>query len=274
MPTPRRLPKRPPLLCALLLTVTLTNLYGCGGSSSSESLTHIQGSSASISKATLNHWMRAVLGGDFRQSVGTKGPVGLVSEPAKDSECVAAAKKLVPRSFTGQSKLSEAQLLQKCHELHEAVKAQAISYLLSAQTVALEAAEEGVVLSDAELHKEFARFRREAYPTEAELQQYMGERHLVLSDVLYAFKRNILSARITAKLQAKAKQSGSGGEAAFASLAVANYKGMIAKTTCKAGYVAQGCKGYREPARPAPAPNALLEAFVGGRNGAREVAQG
>jgi hypothetical protein len=174
------------LLTSLAIALSLLILNACGGGS--DSLAHIQGSSASTSKATLNHWTRALAGADFRASVGTKGPQGLVAEPADYSECAAAARKVVPRSFTGQLKLSDAQIEQKCHELYRSIKAQALSYLLSAQWTALEGKEQGIEVSDALLQSEFARYRKQNYPNEADLQRYLDDRHWVLSDILYQLK--------------------------------------------------------------------------------------
>jgi hypothetical protein len=257
------MPPRPSarrLLCSFAIVLALLLLAGCGGS---ESITQIQGSSARITKPMLDHWMRAVVATDFRVSIGTKAPRGLASEPAEDRECAQAAAKIVPHSFTGKPKLSDAQISRKCHELHEAIKAQAMSYLLSAQWTMLEAKELGVALSDAELHKEFLRARNQFHETEAGYQAYLKERRLVLSDFLYQLRRNVLVNRITPKFQAKVKQAG-GGEKVYTSLALARFRGLIAKTSCKAGYVIEDCRGYRAPAKAPRSPDEILEAFVGG----------
>lgn len=212
----------------------------------------------------LNHWMQAMAGGDFRASVGTKGPVGLVAEPADYPKCVAAAKTFVPRSFTGRLKLSDGQIEQKCHKLYVSIRAQALSFLLSVEWTVMEGKELGVNLSEADLHKEFTRHRREMYPTEADLQKYLSERHLVLSDVLYQLKRNVLEARIMPKVQAKIEREG-GNEATYIRRALQRYKALIAKTSCTAGYVVPGCSEYRGPPTVQPSPNVILESLASGR---------
>jgi hypothetical protein len=248
------------LLVLLAATLSLVAFDGCGGS---DSLTRIEGTSASTSPATLNHWMRAMAGGDFRTSIGTKGPRGLVSEPANYSECAAAAKKIVPRSYTGRLKLTDGQIEQKCRALYQAIKAQALSFLISVQWTVAEGAEEGLKVSDALLQKEFARYRKQPYPTEADLQKYLAERQWVLSDVLYQLKRNVLVTQILPHFQAKVKKAG-GGEATYVRLALQRYHKLIAKTTCKQGYVVPNCKEYHEPSTAPPSPNSILEAFVKG----------
>lgn len=265
---PHTVPKRVfphPLLVSLAISASLMLLSGCG-SSGSGSLARIEGSSASIGKATLNHWMRAMAGEDFRQSVGTKGPQGLVSEPANYSECATAARRIVPRTFTGQLKLSGAQIALKCRELYRSIKAQALSFLISVQWSVAEGAEHGIKISDALLHSEFARYRKQVYPTEADLQKYLAERRLVLSDILYELKRAIVVTRMLPKFEEKIKKAG-GGDQAYAKLVLEREKGLIAKTKCAPGYVVPNCKEYDGPPTVAPAPNVILEQFVQARSG-------
>ncbi len=256
---------RPHLALALVATCTaLLLLGGCGGSSGGgDSVAHLQGGPGTVSRPMLGHWMRAMAGGDFRAIIGTKAPAGLVSEPADYPQCEAAAKKIVPRTDAGQLKLSDAQISTKCHQLYRSIKAQALTFLLSVQWIVREGEELGLKLSDAELHKEFARFRQHTYPTEADLKRYLEERHWALSDILYQLKRNVLVSRILPKFEAKVQQAG-GGEAVYARLALERYKRQISQTVCKPGYVAPGCSEYRGPETVSPAPNAILEGFTEG----------
>ena len=249
-----------PLLALLLCTLTIS---ACG---SSDSVIHIDGSSASISKPTLNHWMKAFVGEDFRQVIGTKGPIGLAAEPANYGECATAAKKVIPRSFAGHLKLNDEQIRHKCVELAAAVKEQAMSFLISVQWEILMGAEQGIHISEAQVHREFARTRKARYPTEADLQIYLSDRHLALSDVLYELKRNMLVRGILPKFEARVARAG-GGEARYTELALKRYKGLVAKTSCKAGYVAPSCRQYREGGTHPPPPNVTLEQFVKGESG-------
>jgi hypothetical protein len=248
----------------LILILALTAaLAGCG--SGADSLTHIEGSSSTTTKATLNHWMRSWAGQDFRESVGTKGPEGLVSEPANYTECAEAARKVVPRSFTGKLKLSGSQIMKKCHELHRAVKAQALSYLISTQWTVAEGAEQGLHVSGKLLSQEFARYRQSRYPTETQLTQYLTERHMALADVLYQLKSSILVTRILPKFQAKVARAG-GGEKAYVRLALERFKRLIARTKCESGYVVSDCSEFRGSAESEPPPNTIIEQLVQGRS--------
>jgi hypothetical protein len=252
------------LLCSLLLALSALALSACGGS---EGLTHIQGSSETITKPMLDHWMRSLVGEDFRGAIGTKGPVGLVSEPANYTECTEAAAKIIPRGYTGRLKLNGAQIFSKCHQLHEAVKAQAIAFLLSAQWATLEAKEQGITVTDAEVRKHFENVvLKNYYGSTARERQYLAERHMVHADLLFELKRNMLATRTSPKFQAKVQKAG-GGDRVFARLALERYRGLIARTSCEPGYVVLSCKEYREPTVAKPSPAVLLEAFVQGAVG-------
>ncbi len=251
----------PLVLVLLLLALTLSS---CGGS---DSLTHIQGSSETITKPMLDHWMRSLVGEDFRQAIGTKGPVGLVSEPANYTECAEAAAKVIPRDYTGRLKLNGAQILGKCHQLHEAVKAQALAFLLSVQWSTQEAKEQGLTVTDAEIRKHFQNVTlKSTYGSTARERQYLAERHMVHADLLYMLKRNILVKRMTPKFEARVQAAG-GGQRTYVHLALERYHALIARTSCKPGYVVLGCKEYREPAVEPPAPALILEALVQGSVG-------
>jgi hypothetical protein len=249
-----------PALGLLAVSLALVGFTGCGGS---ESLIHLDGSSASISKATLNHWMGALGGFDFRSNIGTEGPSGLASEPANYKRCAAAVRLIAPKTFFGQVKLSQATISERCHQLYRALKAQAMSYLIGGEWTFAEAAEQGLKVSDAEVKRQFAQSRRELYPTEAQLKQHLAERHWVLSDLLYEARRNILTRRLQPSFEAKIAAAG-GGPKAYAKLALERIHGLTERTSCKAGYLAPNCKEYHGAESVLPSPNVILEGIVQG----------
>ena len=245
-----------PILAAIFVVLALGS---CG---SGNGVAHIDGSSASVTRPMLDHWMKATVGTDFRANVGTQAPVGLVSEPADYPRCAETVKRVIPNGHIGKLKLSNGQIFMKCRQLYRAIKAQALGYLLSTQGAVLEAEEQGLSVSDAELHEEFERFSREFFGSQTSRQKYLTERHLVLADVLYQLKRNMLVRKLTGRLEVRAKKAG-GGVSALVRLALARLRVLTAKTTCETGYVVLGCNEYREPATPLPSPSVILEAFAG-----------
>ncbi len=246
------------LLVLATASLALISLTGCGGT---DSVVHVEGTPISISKPTLNHWMKAVAGGDFRATVGTKGPVGLVSEPANYPRCEAAVRTVAPRTFTGKAKLSSAQISTRCHQLYQAFKEQALNLLISIEWTVAEAAEKGIHVSNAEVKREFVQFRKRPYPTEAELKKFLSERRWTLSDVLYQLKRNILVRRILPIFKAKVDRVGTDLKT-YAKFVLQRFRRLIARTSCTPGYVVSNCKEYHEPKRIGPGPGDLLTDIV------------
>jgi hypothetical protein len=247
------------LLVGLAVLLALS-LGSCGAS---VTVIHIQGSSATITKAMLEHWMGVTIASEFRDKLGHEAPAGLVSEPADYPRCLKVAKKLVPRTSSGELKLSDAQISAKCRQLHEAVKVQALKFLLLVQWTELEGKEYSLHVSDGELHQELLRVAKELYDPQGGQRRYLKERHMSVADARYQIRRLILYTRLKPKFRARVASAG-GGEKTFARLALAHYNSLVSKTICKPGYVVLGCKGYRESTGISPSPTLILVRLVDG----------
>ncbi len=133
-------------MAAVAACLALSLLGGCG----SDAVVHIDGAAnASISRSQLGRWMQSMVGADFREAIGARGPRGLVSEPADYSRCIDAAKLVAPRSFFNQLRLNRAGLGQVCRTLYRSVKAQALSFLIATKWAGIQGAERSVKITDA-----------------------------------------------------------------------------------------------------------------------------
>lgn len=252
-----------PRLAALAGTaVLLLCVVGCGASD--DSVTHIEGSSATITKPMLGHWMRSLASGDFRQNLASIAPSGLVAEPANYPQCVKAAEKIVPKAADGRPQLTTRQLTEKCRELYEAIKAQALGFLINVQWTVTEAAEMGITVSSVAVRQGFDRYRHEAFHSDAEFHKYISERGWTLADMLYRYKLEVLVHKILPKFEEKVKKAG-GGERVYARLALERYHKRIARTSCRRGYVVPQCREYHETTSAPPSPRDVLKAFVLGQ---------
>ncbi|HUA74308.1 MAG TPA: hypothetical protein VL988_06075 [Solirubrobacteraceae bacterium] len=250
-------------IAALLACALTLGVLGCGGSSD---VVHFEGlPNASISTATLSHWMQAMAGGGFRQIIGTRGPTGLASEPADYKRCVRAAKLVAPKTFFGQQKLSDADLNTKCHRLHEALKAQALNFLIAVQWTIAEGERHGIKITEADLRRQFAKQRKYQYPTEADLRKYLSERQWTLADVFYQLKRNMIVSRLAPLVQQQITAAG-GGERANVEVAMTRQKSRSSKTICKPGFVVSNCKEYR-PGAPELSSSVIFEEIAEGKKG-------
>ncbi len=247
---------------AVTIIAALLTMTGCGGGTN-DSVVHFEGPThASISESTLNHWMQVLAGDDIRRNLGTEGPAGLASEPADYQRCFAAAKLVAPRSFFNQIRYDRVQITEKCHQLHQAIKAQALNFLISAHWTSIEAAERKITASAAEVRSAFNTERKQSYPTEAALHRYLGERHWSLADLLYQVRLNVLAGKLQGRAGTKAASAG-GDQSVSPPLTSEQVQNSASKAICKAGYVVAGCSEYRGPPTAAPSADLLIEKLTG-----------
>jgi hypothetical protein len=206
--------------------------------------------STPITKAELNHWMQALAGGDFYEvSAKHTVPPNLVSEPPNYAACVASLESvasklplrpphLTPLAIARNAapRPTAAKLLSKCRELHQALRLQALNYLVETQWITALDAEQGITATDDEVMHLFKRARVTQFPTEADLQRYLASRRWVLADELYLVKLDVLAKKAEQRLA-------SGGKQTFAKFTEAGQR-TTARTNCRRGYVVQHCRQY------------------------------
>jgi hypothetical protein len=258
------------LAAYLVVSVVAVCVSGCGSSSGSSSDglpgdVVAQIGDTSITQATLSHWMSAVTGGDFYEHIGSKAPVGLVSDPPNYARCIVAAEQITPKSSKGTSVLSREQLLGKCHQLNKALEEQTLTLLLSFDQTTGEAAELGLSATGSEVNRMFAETKATTFPKEGQFQEYLAARHWDLETELVQLKRNLIVMKILAKFKQAAAKSGGKWQTAYVNYVESSKKKWAAKITCRAGYVVEACKQYKQPATEPPAPAPLLEALVAGQ---------
>ena len=246
-----------------ILALAVAAVAGCGGGGglSGDVVAEVGGSA--ITRASVNHWMSTIMGGDFYEISRRVAPVGLAADPENYPACKAALEKLA--SSYAQAKPSEAERKQKCEQLHQALKAQALSYLITANVARGQAAELGLAATPAEVEQFFHTIQAREFPKEAELRQYLAERHWSVADELFLLKRDLLSSKLKTKLLGRYK--GTSGLAALAKYAKEANRRWTAKTTCRSGYVVSGCSEYTSAqanaTAAAPSAAVLIEALTG-----------
>jgi hypothetical protein len=247
----------------VVATLALTALSACGGSSGSSVDPGVaRVGDVAISKESLSQWMGILAGGDFYELSHITLPKGIVSEPLDYPTCTSELKALAP-------KLEAAQLRSKCLELHEALRLQALGYLIGAQQGFDVDAELGVTVNGGEIQRALKAVEAEQFPSQAELREYLAERDWTLSVEQFIIKRDLLSEKTAAKLSARFH-----GEAQAVTYLDGLKAKWVARTSCSPGYVVLHCAKYTpalakaEAAVPPPA-NLIHEIVL-----ARPVAPG
>ncbi len=237
--------------------IAVGGVGACGVGSSMPNGTVVKVGGTTITEATLNHWMTAIMGGDYFQRVSRVAPRGLVAEPLDLPACISASESLVSRAV-GAAVPTKAALSHRCEQLHESIKQQALSFLISSIWRAEEAALQGIAVTDSEL----TRALLQQFPTSSSLEDFLNERRWVASDELYEIKNSLLTAKLIAKLQPKTLAA---GYRALTHLVKENTAKLTSKTDCRPGYVVPRCRQYKPGATPsAPAPALLIEELAAG----------
>jgi hypothetical protein len=248
-----------PLSLALIAGLLVLGLASCGGGGDPTVATV---GKTKISRATLNHWMATMVGGDYQELVGSSAPAGLVSEPADYSRCVAAAKTIKPASLPA-SIPNEARLTIRCRQLYTAVKEQALSYLISALWRSEEGAEIGQSVSDREVSKELQELAYSNYKSPAAFRRFLASRHWSIADERFLLKRNLLDTKFLQRTKARTAALG-GGEKTYGKLVVENVAKWRAKTHCSSGYTAWQCRTDGSTGEASDPSAAVLVEQLGG----------
>lgn len=260
------------ILAFVTVSLAVAGLAACGGGTSSDGTSSkgipgggtsseavVQAGGSAITKAEINHWMSTLAGGDFYEIAHKHTvPAGLVSEPPNYAACVTRLERVAASSYKGPSKPTAAQLLSKCRELHQTLKAQALNYLVQAQWVIGLASEAGIKATDGEVTKLLNEIKARQFPKgEGEFQRYLASNRRSLADELFVVKLDVLRRKIVQEVN-------TGGKQTLARFTEAGQR-LTAKTSCHAGYVVQHCKQYTgqpytgQPASSLPSPAVLLE---------------
>jgi hypothetical protein len=246
------------LAVSLLLTLALC-FASCGGSGEKTIATV---GKTKVSQATLSHWMRTALGGDYRATLSSTAPEGLVSDPANYPRCVSVAAQIASHG-SGKAKLSDAQLRLKCQQLNAGIKQQALGYVLSVLWAIEEGNEIGSHVSESEVTQRMGQLADRDYHGPVQFARSLALLRRSVADERFLVKRNILEDRYLERIKAKAAQLG-GGTSTVSKLVLENNAKWSSKTDCSPGYLAWECKQYSPSKEVLPPPVAVLEALSKG----------
>jgi hypothetical protein len=271
---------KPYLLAAIsAMALAVTGLAACGSSanpvitraSSTGDANGVvaQVGNSSITRATLNHWMATIVGGDYDENLGHPAPRGLVADPPNYPACVSAIETLGPAKTTEAPPQARAALESDCHQLYQSLKQQALSYLIKGLWSLEEAAEEGIHITSAEINRSLVKLKAERYPSDAAFEAYLAGREWSLSDELYLVKRDLLTAKLEARHERALRKTTKGGQLALQRALIERYvrdtKRWTAKTSCVPEYVVAECAQYKGSEATGPSPDALLEQITASR---------
>jgi foldase protein PrsA len=184
-------------LGAVLLTgVTLT---ACGGGIPGNAVVSVNGTP--VTNSTFNHWMMvAANASSASTTTGQPASKAVVPDPPTYKACVAHLEATAPKPAKGQSKPTAAELKTQCEQQYTSLKQTTLGFLISANWLLGEAAEQGIKVSDTEVEKQFNQIKNQQFPTEADFQKFLASTGYTVSDLLLRVKLDSLSTKIQQKI--------------------------------------------------------------------------
>ena len=239
------------MVSSLVLVIATIGAGGCGGGSASGVVASVGG--GTVTRDAVNHWMQTLGAGEFYElSKGHEVPVGLASDPPNYQGCASVLER-VTVTAVGRPKPDGAQLLNKCRELHQALRLQAAEFLVNTLWTEGVLRDLGLTATAGEVQQKLHRVTSEQFPKPGALSHYLAPRRRSLADELVLMKLDLLSEKATARIK-------TGGKPFVVRLTEAEQR-WSSKTTCHQGYVVAHCTQYTPASRPASlaSPAALME---------------
>ncbi|HSZ05035.1 MAG TPA: hypothetical protein VK778_07530 [Solirubrobacteraceae bacterium] len=265
---------------ACATAIATVALAGCGSTGGAGDAVAVVAGTP-ITKAALRHWTAVKLAIDYEANPRKPLPSGVVYEPSDYAPCIAhlraLARAAAERAASGftvnvvrlpasaknpKGRLSfvkratkpakpgpiptSAQLERECAEHYRSVEMGMLNVLIGFQWELQEGKADGVSPSEAEVREEYARYSRKQFPNRGEQQRHLADTGESVADELLRVRTDMISGRIFK--QATRRFGGIATKAelqAYGRWAVETEKQWVARTSCRAGYIVEGCKQYR-----------------------------
>jgi foldase protein PrsA len=180
------------LLFAGLLTVGAAAIVACGSSDSVPSGAVATVGDEEITQEEFDKWLKTAVSGQ------AQGGEAVVPDPPQFTKCIAAKKEApLPK---GQKQQSDAALKKQCQQEYDTLKREVMLFLIQAEWVEQEAAEQGVEVSDASVRKSFEDQKKQAFPTEKAYNEFIKTSGMSEEDILFRVKLNELQQKLTQKV--------------------------------------------------------------------------
>jgi foldase protein PrsA len=184
------------ILALAVATLGVAAFTGCGNDVPAGAVAKV--GDATITQDEFDKWVSIAAKGQ------AQGGTAAVPDPPDFTKCVAAKGKTpVPK---GQQKPSESALKKQCKSEYDAIKKEVMQFLIQAEWIEQEAADQNVKVSDASLQKSLEDQKKQAFPKEAQYKQFLASSGMTEKDVLFRVKLNELQQKLTQKVTEDAKK--------------------------------------------------------------------
>ena len=184
------------LLPLAALAVGVAAFAGCGNDVPSGAVAKV--GDATITQEEFDKWLTTAAKGN------AQGGTAAVPDPPDFEKCVAAkAKTPVPK---GQKKPTDDALKKQCKSEYDALKKEVMQFLIQAEWVQQEAADQDIKVTDAQIKKSFEDQKKQAFPNDKQYKQFLATSGMTEDDILFRVKLDQLQQKLTQKVTEDAKK--------------------------------------------------------------------
>ena len=181
-------------LAALVLGVAV--LAGCGNDVPAGAVAKVGDST--ITQDEFDKWLSTAARGN------AQGGQAVVPDPPDYKKCVAAKGKTpVPQ---GQKKPTNDALKKQCKSEYDQLKREVMQFLIQAEWVQQEAADQDIKVSDKEIEKSFEDQKKQAFPNDKQYTEFLASSGMTEEDILFRVKLDQLQQKLTQKVTEDAKK--------------------------------------------------------------------
>jgi foldase protein PrsA len=184
------------ILALAALALGAAVFAGCGNDVPAGAVAKVGDST--ITQDEFDKWLATAAKGN------AQGGSSAVPDPPDYEKCVAAkAKTPVPK---GQKKPTDDALKKQCKSEYDALKKEVMQFLIQAEWVQQEAADQDIKVTDAQIKKSFADQKKQAFPNDKQYQQFLASSGMTEDDILFRVKLDQLQQKLTQKVTEDAKK--------------------------------------------------------------------
>ena len=184
------------LLPLAALAVGVFAIAGCGNDVPAGAVAKVGDST--ITQEEFDKWLSTAAKGN------AQGATAAVPDPPDFEKCVAAKGKTpVPK---GQKQPTDDALKKQCKSEYDALKKEVMQFLIQAEWVQQEAADQDIKVTDAQIKKSFEDQKKQAFPNDKQYKQFLATSGMTEDDILFRVKLDQLQQKLTQKVTEDAKK--------------------------------------------------------------------
>src|SRR5215217_7964193 len=184
------------ILGLAVATLGVAAFTGCGNDVPAGAVAKV--GDATITQDEFDKWLNTAAKGN------AQGGTAVAPDPPDYNKCVAAKSKTpVPK---GQKQPTNDALKKQCKSEYEQLKREVMQFLIQAEWVQQEAAEQDIKVSDKEIEKSLEDQKKQAFPNEKQYKQFLATSGMTEQDILFRVKLDQLQQKLTQKITNDAKK--------------------------------------------------------------------